>query len=124
MWFVAVRVLNVETDFLVATHQDRISVGVLDDFALASKKIFDGFRSVIDLRCPLCGTTSLESLPRCAWDQREQPSVAINVARVFSDTPAGDVRVVWFKEFTKDHFKPVGVRVWKKAFASYLSCAG
>src|SRR6266511_1735710 len=55
---VAMGDVHVESYLLVSLHQDRIAVSVLYDFAFASKEVLDGFRSVVDLRCTLCGKSA------------------------------------------------------------------
>ena len=46
-------VFNVEADFLVAFHNYRVTGRIPYDFAFATKKFFDGFYRVVDLRCRL-----------------------------------------------------------------------
>ena len=55
MGFVSVRVFDIKVNLLIAPHQNRIAICVLDDFALTSKEVFKSIYGIIELRCPLCG---------------------------------------------------------------------
>jgi hypothetical protein len=48
---IAMWVFYVEADFLIASHQNRIAIRVLYDFALTSKEVFDGICGIIELGC-------------------------------------------------------------------------